>query len=123
MVRYELKKVFLRAGNKLALLLLIGIVGITCFFAMDVSYVNENGKKESGPAAVEKLKTAQKEWTGNLDETKIRQVIAENNRIRETPEARSKSNGDMTITGRIPCQRQTRQAFMRTGQRFFLTGL
>lgn len=90
MVRYELKKVFLRAGNKLALLLLIGIVGITCFFAMDVSYVNENGKKESGPAAVEKLKTAQKEWTGNLDETKIRQVIAENNRIRETPEAMSK---------------------------------
>lgn len=90
MVGYELKKVFFRTGNKLALLLLICVVGVTCFFATDVSYVNENGEKESGPAAVEKLKTAQKEWTGYLDEAKIRQAIAENKRIRETPEAMSK---------------------------------
>lgn len=90
MVGYELKKVFFRTGNKLALLLLICVVGVTCFFATDVSYVNENGEKESGPAAVDKLKTAQKEWTGYLDEAKIRQAIAENKRIRETPEAMSK---------------------------------
>lgn len=89
MMKYEIKKVFCRASGQIALVLLLGVLGITCFFAMDVSYINENGDSESGPAAIAKLKAAQQEWAGPLDEEKLRRVIRENRRIRESPEARA----------------------------------
>lgn len=90
MVKYEIKKVFSRPSSKIALLLLLFVMGVSCFFAVHVSYVNENGDTETGPAAAAALREAQKEWAGYLDEEKIRQVIAENRRISESPEALSK---------------------------------
>ncbi len=87
MIKYELKKVFLRTGSRIALLVLLLVTGITCFFAANISYVNENGESTSGPAAIAALKNAQKEWSGFLDEETLRQVIAENRRIRTSPEA------------------------------------
>lgn len=42
MFRYEIKKVFSKRSRKIAILLLMVIVGITCWFAMDVSFVNCN---------------------------------------------------------------------------------
>lgn len=87
MTRYEVKKVFSKTSSKIAVMLLLLAVGITCFFALDISYVDENGNSKSGPAAVSGLKAAQKEWAGYLGEEKIRKVIAENRRIRNTPEA------------------------------------
>ncbi len=90
MFQYELKKVFLKTGGGAALFLILILVGITCYFAADVYYVNENGEKEIGSGAVRELRAVQKEWAGYLDEEKIRQVIAENNRIRHSPEALSK---------------------------------
>lgn len=89
MLLYELKKVFLKTGGRAALLLILFLIGITCYFATDVYYVNEKGEKETGPQAVRELRAVQKEWEGYLDEEKIRQVIAENNRIRHSPEALS----------------------------------
>lgn len=90
-VKYEIKKVFSKAGSKIAIVLLFAFMAITCFFAMDVSYVDENGNSRSGSAAVSQLKAVQKEWQGCLDEEKIRKVIAENRRIRRTPEALSQN--------------------------------
>ncbi len=84
MMYYELKKVFSRTGSQIALFLLLA-----CFFAMDVSYVNKNGDTEHGFAAVSKLKEDRKQWSGALDEEKIRRVILENRRIRESPEAQA----------------------------------
>ena len=89
MIKYELKKVFLRTGSRIALLVLLIVTGITCFFAANISYVNENGESTSGPAAVAALKNAQKEWSGPLTEETLRKVIAENRKIRTSPEARS----------------------------------
>lgn len=89
MFRYEVKKVFSSKKNKIALILLALIIGVTCYFAMDVTYTNEEGESESGIGAVRQLRAAQKEWSGWLDEEKIRQVIEENRRISETPEGRS----------------------------------
>ncbi len=89
MFRYELKKVFSRTSSKIAVLLLLVVVGITCYFTTDVSYVNEKGDTEKGPAAISELRAAQKEWTGYLDEEKIRRVIGENKRISLTPQAQS----------------------------------
>ena len=49
MIRYELKKVFVKTGSKIALLLLALLLGVTCFFAMDKGYMpGENGRRGSG---------------------------------------------------------------------------
>lgn len=89
MTMYEIKKVFAKKSSKIALLVLIIIMGVTCFFATDVSYVDENGDSRNGPAYVAKLREAKKEWAGPLTEDKIRMVIEENTRINNTPEGMS----------------------------------
>lgn len=89
MMKYELKKIFSRTGSQIALCMLLAIIGITCIFAANVSYVDENGESKTGPSAVAALKAAQKEWAGSLNEEQIRRVIEENLRIRSTPEAQS----------------------------------
>lgn len=89
MLQYEIKKVFSGRGGKIALLLLLILTGVTCYFATGVYYTDENGVEERGRGAVLKLRETQKEWSGDLDEEKIRRVIAENIRIRSTPEASS----------------------------------
>ena len=89
MTKYEIKKVFSKKSSKIALIVLLIIMGITCFFASDVTYVDGEGITQNGPSAVSALKAAQKEWSGCLDEEKIRKVIAEIRRIRNTPEALS----------------------------------
>ncbi|HBA68290.1 MAG TPA: ABC transporter permease, partial [Lachnospiraceae bacterium] len=91
MVKYEIKKVFSKTGSKIAVLLLLLTMGIICFFALSVSYVDEKGESRNGPAAVCALKAAQKEWAGYLNEETIRKVIATNRRIRNTPEALSQN--------------------------------
>ena len=73
------------------------ILGITLYFAISVEYVNETGESERGPAAVASLRAAQKAWSGYLEEETIRQVIAENRRINETPEGRSEQIKESNI--------------------------
>lgn len=90
MFKYEVKKVFAKTGGKIALLLLAGVLIMACWFAADVSYTNERGEQEHGITAVRKLREAQKEWTGVLDEERLRQVIVELRRIDATPQAQSK---------------------------------
>ena len=89
MVKFEIKKVFLRRGNQIAVALLAVLLCVVCFFAGNISYVNESGETETGFQAVKKLREEQKEWAGLLDEVKIRKVIEENNKISQTPEAQS----------------------------------
>lgn len=91
MMKYEVKKVFAKRGGKIALVLLLIIMGITCFFALDVSYVDGEGNSRYGLRAVSKLREAKKEWAGCLDEEKIRAVIAENLRVCNTPQALSRN--------------------------------
>lgn len=74
MLRYEWKKVFGKTSSRIALLILLAVMGVTCFFATDVSWVDENGDTHSGPGAVARLREAQKEWTGYLDEDAVRRV-------------------------------------------------
>ncbi|MFR8564283.1 MAG: ABC transporter permease [Blautia sp.] len=89
MVKFEIKKVFLRRGNQIAVALLVVLLCVVCFFAGNISYVNEEGETEKGFGAVKKLREEQKEWAGFLDEETIQKVIAENNKISQTPEAQS----------------------------------
>ena len=97
MCRYEVKKVFAKIGGKIALILLAGVLVMACRFAVDVSYTNESGEQEYGIAAVRKLRDAQKEWAGTLDEEKLRQVIVELRRINATPQAQSEDVRERNI--------------------------
>ena len=95
MVRYELKKVFGSVGGKVALILYIAVLALSCWLSstgalnVEVKWVNEQGESEYGPSAVKKLREAQKEWEGWVDQDKLSRVIQENQRINATPEAKS----------------------------------
>ena len=91
MVKYELKKIVSSTGGKIALALMALLVAVGCWICVsDVEWVNEQGDPETGLAAVSKLRAAQKDWTGVLDEEKLTEIIRENQRICATPEAQSK---------------------------------
>lgn len=89
-MRFELTKMLRKTGSKIALLILAGVLILSCYLTVDVYWVNEQGVKEYGHAAVMKLRSAQKEWAGPLDEEKLSKALAEIHRIRSTPEAQSK---------------------------------
>ena len=97
MIRYELKKIFGGVGGKIALLLLVVTVVASCWSAVNgygTSWVNEQGKEETGFAAARKLRAARKEWAGTLDTGLLTKAIQENQRIEATPEAQS-NNDDL----------------------------
>lgn len=98
MLYYELKKIWVRPGTKIAMLLLAGMLAITCYLAIhDVYYVNENGDNEYGIDAIQNLKASKKEWTGWLTEEVIADVIEENIRFNETEKGRSTEVRDSNI--------------------------
>ena len=98
MTKYELKKIFSRMSNKMALVLLVFITGIICYFATNVSYVNKNGDTKTGRKAVLALKTEQKQWSGYLDKEKIQKVIAKNRAIAELRKALPDGGKEKEIT-------------------------
>lgn len=89
MLKFELKKIFSRPGSVIAIGILAVVIGVTCWFATDVSYVDQNGVKQRGPSAVAALCAEQKAWAGDLDEEKLRQVIIENKKIKSSPDYQS----------------------------------
>lgn len=91
MVKYELKKIFSTVSNKIALALLAMMVLLSAWMAVsNVEWVNETGDPETGFTAIGKLRSAQKVWSGTLDEERLRQILRENQRIAATPEAQSR---------------------------------
>ena len=98
MTQFEIKKVLAKTSSKIALLLLILLVGSTCYFAVGkVAYVNEQGDSETGVSAVRKLRDAKNEWAGELTGEKLRQVIEANDRINRTVEYRSENEKENNI--------------------------
>lgn len=97
MVRYELKKVFGSVGGKIALILYIAVLALSCWLSstgatnIEVKWVNEQGKSEYRLTAVQNLRDAQKKWEGWVDQETLTRVIQENQRINATPEANSDS--------------------------------
>lgn len=89
-MRFELIKVLRKTSSKIALLVMCGVLVLSCYLTTDVYWVNEHGTSEYSHAAAMKLRNAQKEWAGPLDEEKLSQVLTELQRIAATPEAQSK---------------------------------
>lgn len=85
MVWYEIKKILVRPSCQIALLLLVILAAQSCFQAFSgdyaIQWINENGEKETGIAASRKLRTAQEEWSGTLDQELLEKALAELKRI------------------------------------------
>ena len=82
MLFYELKKIFGRAGGKIALLVLAIGLAVICYSAMlQVSYTDENGDSHTGPAAARELRALKNEWAGPIDKENLTRAINENHHI------------------------------------------
>lgn len=82
MLFYELKKIFGRAGGKIALLVLAIGLAVICYSAMlQVSYTDENGDSHTGPAAARELRDLKNEWAGPIDQAMITRAIDVNQQI------------------------------------------
>lgn len=82
MLFYELKKIFGRAGGKIALLVLAIGLAVICYSAMlQVSYTDENGDSHTGPTAARDLRDAKNEWAGPIDQAMITRAINVNQQI------------------------------------------
>lgn len=81
MVWYEIKKVLLRPSCQIALLLLLLLSGRFCIQVMwgseSAYWINEDGQIETGYNAMQKLRAAQAEWSGELDQELLEKALAE----------------------------------------------
>ena len=95
MVRYEIKKVLGRPSGKIALFLFVCVIILSLWTTIfgdeygDLVWVNEQGDAEYGFVAHQKLRKAQNEWAGELNEEHLESIIRELNRIGATPEYNS----------------------------------
>lgn len=105
MVFFELKKIFLKPINKIAFIILIAILCIVSYLAIDyVSYVDENGDTITGFAAAQALRDDKNLWAGYITEDVLIRVLEENtviinseeylsNDLKEQEKAYSKTQG------------------------------
>lgn len=90
MIKFELKKIFVKTSSKIALILILLLVGVVCFFAVrEVSFVNEKGTTEYGYEAIKKLKQVKREWKGDVTTKQLINVIQENDRINNSVQIKS----------------------------------
>lgn len=91
MLRFEMKKVFSKTVNKIALLILAVALLVVIFFAVNsVDYVDENGTSTSGIAAARNLRNDKNQWSGYLTDDVLSEAILKNEEIIASPEYLSK---------------------------------
>ncbi len=90
MLRYEIKKVFSKSKNQMAVVVLLVILIITSILTINrVEYIDENGNHSTGISAARNLREAKNEWSGYLTEDTLRKVLEENRTINTSKEALS----------------------------------
>lgn len=77
MVRFELKKIFVKMSSKIALLLLLIFVAYSVSNANYLVWINQDNTELTGKAAAKKLREAENEWYGPLTVEKIEDVISQ----------------------------------------------
>lgn len=80
MVYYELKKVLGKIGSKISIILLTALLVSVCYSqthekSSNICWVNEQEQFEIGHSSFIKLREAQKEWTGVLDEDMLHRAL------------------------------------------------
>lgn len=92
MVFYEMKKIFSKSSSKAALVFLGFALCLIIYFAMgEVSYVNPEGEGTKGIAAARHLEKEKEKWKGTLTTERLQQVIRENNKVNQSPQAKSEN--------------------------------
>ena len=90
MLRFEVKKVFSKSKNQIAVMVLIVMLVVASMLTINrVEYIDENGNHSSGISAAKNLREAENEWTGYLTEDVFKKVIEENKRINHSEESLS----------------------------------
>lgn len=92
MLGFEIRKVFSRTANKIAMLILAVMLGVVCFFAIEyVSYVDEEGNSSSGYAQAALLREERNRWAGYVTEEKLVKMLEENAKINASEEYNSQN--------------------------------
>lgn len=87
MYLYEIKKILFRRRAVISLIiLLIYLIGMTCFQISEASWITEDGREITGIEAIKLTKEAKEKWNGVLTEEVIKSVINENRSIIVNPE-------------------------------------
>lgn len=90
MLKFEIKKVFSKPKNKIAVILLFVVLVVTSILTINrVEYVDENGNHSVGITASRNLREAKNKWAGYLTEDTLRKVLEENTAINNSKEALS----------------------------------
>lgn len=90
MLKFEIKKVFSKSKNRMAITLLLVLLIVTSILTINrVEYIDENGNHSTGFFAARNLRDAQNEWAGYLTEDVFQKVVEENKIINQSKEALS----------------------------------
>lgn len=90
MLRFEMKKVFSKSKNRIAVIVLFVILMITSILTINrVEYVDHNGNSSTGISAAKNLRAAKNKWAGYLTEDVLQKVIEKNRTISASKEALS----------------------------------
>lgn len=90
MLKYEVKKVFSKSKNRIAVMALTVLLIITSILTINrVEYTDEDGNSSVGISAAKNLRAAKNEWSGYLTEDVLGKVIEENKIINNSEEALS----------------------------------
>ncbi|MCI9174532.1 MAG: ABC transporter permease [Lachnospiraceae bacterium] len=93
MIRFEIKKIFSKSINRMALTVLaVALIIVSILTVNNIEYREDTGgqrKVYTGIAAAKKLRDAKNQWAGPLTEETLAKVIQENNQINNSPESLS----------------------------------
>lgn len=90
MVRFELKKVFSKSKNQLALVVLVLVLIIVSMLTINrVSYTTPTGEQESGFSAARELRRERNQWRGPLTPQVFQKVVQQNQEINQSAESQS----------------------------------
>ena len=93
MVRFELKKVFSRFKNKMAVVILCVLMIVVSLLTMNrVYYTDENGNQTSGMQAAKSLREEKNQWRGYVTDKVLKKVLKEREEIYQTKEVLSEEN-------------------------------
>lgn len=89
MLRFEIKKIFLKPLNKIIIGVLLAVTVLGAVLAIkDVQYITNSGEQLTGISAGQHLREDIEKWEGTLDDDLLKKVIQKNDEINK------KSSGD-----------------------------
>lgn len=91
MLRFEIKKIFSKTVNKIALLILaVALLAVSLFAVSSIDYVDTQGNSTSGIVAAHNLRNDKNQWSGYLTDSMLSEVIKKNEEIISSEEYLSK---------------------------------